>query len=212
MAARKPAARKTTAKKSTARKSAARKPAARAAAKRPAAKKTAAKKTARTTQAATKKAAGADAMVARLEAFGARNWQKEPGDIQRLRKHKLPPMGNMPGVFYANFNTFWLGENIQVVRQLAVERAMPVGQLNAMAAALLNRHAGRLAKWKLTNTVKLVRELADFFEGGGPKSHAQVVRVCEATMVSMDRVNAWIDAMIPWSQLDKSLKLSKAAG
>lgn len=151
------------------------------------------------------------AMLARLESFSARNWTREPGDIKSLRKHKLPPMGNFPGVFYANFNTFWLGENIQVVRQLALEGKVPVAELNRMTAALLERHAARLAKWKLTNTVRLVRDLAAYFAAGRPRSHAQIVRVAEATMVAMDRVNAWIDAMIPWSHLDANLKLSKAA-
>ncbi len=151
-------------------------------------------------------------IVERLDRFSRRNWRKEPGDVTRLRKHKLPPMGNMPPVLYANFNTFWLGESIQVVRQLALDKALPPSALNTMAAALLNRHAGRLAKWKLTNTVKLVRDLADYFEAGGAKSHGDVVRVCEAAMLAMDRVNTWIDGMIPWSHFDKKVKLLKAAG
>ncbi len=150
-------------------------------------------------------------MIARLENHGRRNWRKEPGEVTRLRQHSMPPMGNMPGVLYANFNTFWLGENIQVVRGLALEGKMPIKELNRMAASLLNRHAGRLAKWKLTNTVKLVRELADYFERGGAKNHNEMVAVCEATMVAMDRVNSWIDAMIPWAQFDKKVKLNPAA-
>ena len=152
------------------------------------------------------------AIIDRLERFGRRNWQSEPGDITRLREHALPPMGNLPPVLYANFNTFWLGENIQVVRQLALDKALPAAALNTMAAALLNRHAGRLAKWKLTNTVKLVRDLAAYFEAGGAKNHDEVVQVCEAAMVAFDRINAWIDAMIPWSHFDKKVKLLKAAG
>ena len=152
------------------------------------------------------------AMIDRLERFGRRNWNSEPGDIARLREHSLPPMGNMPPVLYANFNTFWMGENIQVVRQLALDKALPPAALNQMAAALLNRHAGRLAKWKLTGTVRLVRELAAYFEAGGAKNHGEVVQVCEAAMVAFDRINAWIDAMIPWAHLDKKVKLLPAAG
>ena len=121
-------------------------------------------------------------------------------------------MGNLPPVLYANFNTFWMGENIQVVRQLALDKALPPAALNRMAAALLNRHAGRLAKWKLTNTLKLVRDLAAYFEAGGARSHGEVVQVCEAAMVAFDRINAWIDAMIPWAHFDKKVKLLKAAG
>ncbi len=151
-------------------------------------------------------------ILERLESFSRRNWRKEPADVARLRGHSLPPMGNMPPVLYANFNTFWLGENIQVVRQLALEKALPPSALNKMAAALLNRHAARLTKWKLTATVRLVRELADYFEAGGAKNHRDVVRVCEATMLAMDRVNSWIDAMIPWAQFDRKLALHDSAG
>ncbi len=161
-------------------------------------------------KAAKKKAASTKDMLARLDGFARRNWRVEPGDVTRLRKHKLPPMGNFPGVLYANFNTFWLGENIQVVRQLALDGDMDVKALNRMAAALLERHAGRLAKWKLTNTVKLIKELAAYFAANGPRSHAQIVAVTEATMLTMDRVNCWIDAMIPWSDLDAKLKLNRA--
>jgi len=78
------------------------------------------------------------------------------------------------------------------------------------AAALLNRHAGRLAKWKLINTVKLVKELAAYFAGNGPRSHAQIAAVCEGAMLAIDRLNTWIDAMIPWSDLDAKLKLNRA--
>ena len=170
----------------------------------------AAKKKAVRRTAAKKKAPSTKQMLARLDGFARRNWLREPGDVTRLRKHKLPPMGNFPGVFYANFNTFWLGENIQVVRQLALDGDMDVKELNRMAAALLNRHAGRLAKWKLTNTVKLVKALAAYFAANGPRSHAQIVAVSEATMLAMDRVNTWIDAMIPWSDLDAKLKLNRA--
>ena len=152
------------------------------------------------------------AMVERLENFARRNWKSEPGDVTRLRGHSLPPMGTMPPVLYANFNTFWMGENIQVVRQLALEKALPPAALNRMAAALLDRHAGRLAKWKLTNTVKLVRELAAYFEAGGARNHAEVVQVCEAAMVAFDRINSWIDAMIPWAHLDRKVRLLDAAG
>lgn len=151
-------------------------------------------------------------IIARLERFTRRNWRAEPGDVTRLRAHRLPPMGNMPPVLYANFNTFWLGENLQVVRQLALDKAVPPAALNKMAAALLNRHAGRLAKWKLTGTIRLVRALADYFEAGGARSHRDVVRVCEAALPAVDRINAWIDAMIPWSRLDAKVALFEAAG
>ena len=156
-------------------------------------------------------AAETTAILDRLGRFSRQNWRTEPGDVTRLRAHALPPMGTMPPVLYANFNTFWMGENIQVVRQLALDEALPSEALNRMAAALLDRHAGRLAKWNLTSTVELVRDLAAYFEAGGAESHEEVVHVCEAAMLAFDRINSWIDAMIPWAHFDEKVRLLDAA-
>ena len=207
-AAKKPA-RKTAAKK-PARKTAARKPARKSAVKKPARKTAARKGVKRATRKPAKtvraKKTAADRTITHLEKFVANAWDSEPADIGRLRKHALPPMGNLPCMFYANFNTFWMGENVQVLRQLALDRALPVRALNTMAAALLARHAARLAKWNMTDTVKLAKRLIRFFEGEGAKSPKEFVRVCEAIMLASDRMNAWIDAALPWSALDRKLK------
>lgn len=150
------------------------------------------------------------AMIARLDAFTRRNWTAEPADIKALRRFKRPPMGNLPCVFYANFDTFWLGENIQVLRQLALEGEMPVAELNRAAAALVARHAARLGKWRMANTVRLMKRIVGYFEGGGARSHKEFVAVAEAIMIAIDRINTWIDFMLPWAELDRRLKLNPA--
>lgn len=149
-------------------------------------------------------------MIKRLDAFTRRNWRAEPADIKALRRFKRPPMGNMPCVIYANFDTFWLGENIQVLRQLALQGDMPIAELNRVAGALVARHMARLGKWKMTNTVKMMKEVAAYFDGRGARSHAEFVAVAEAIMVAFDRINTWIDGTLPWSQLDRKLKLNPA--
>ncbi len=149
-------------------------------------------------------------MIAQLERFTTRNWKAEPADIKALRRFKRPPMGTMPCVIYANFDTFWLGENIQVLRQLALEGEMPVAELNRTAAALVTRHAARLGKWKMADTVRLMNEIAGYFAGGGARSHREFVEVAEAIMIAIDRINTWIDGLLPWAQLDRRLKLNPA--
>lgn len=148
------------------------------------------------------------AMIARLEGFTKRNWKTEPADVKALRRFKKPPMGTLPCVIYANFDTFWLGENIQVLRLMALEGKAPVAELNRTAAALVTRHMIRLGKWKMSNTVRLMKEIVAYYEGGGARSHKEFVAVAEAIMLAMDRINTWIDATIPWSQLDKRVKLT----
>jgi hypothetical protein len=135
-----------------------------------------------------------------------RVWDHEPQDIQNLREHSLPPMGNLPCVFYANFNTFWLGENVQVHRLLAKEQKVALQELNKTIAAILTRHAARLTKWNLKDTVVLVETLANYFEKQGPKNYDEFIQVTESILVVIDRINSWIDAMIPWSELDRKLK------
>ncbi len=145
-----------------------------------------------------------------LDRFLGRIWSEEPPEIAGLRSLERRPMGNLPCALYANFNTFWLGESVQVLRLQALERRVPVAQLNRLAAALLLRHASRLAKWRLTQTVRLLRTLAAYFEADGARNHTEFVAVAEGLMLSVDRVNAWIDAAIPWSKLDKKVALCRA--
>ncbi len=147
-------------------------------------------------------------MIARLERFTTSNWKAEPADIKALRRFKRPPMGTMPCVIYANFDTFWLGENIQVLRQLALEGTMPVAELNRVAAALVTRHAARLGKWKMANTVKLMNQIVGYFAAGGARSHKEFVAVSQAIMIAIDRINTWIDGLLPWAELDRRLKLN----
>jgi hypothetical protein len=87
---------------------------------------------------------------------------------------------------------------------------MPLAELNRVAGALIARHAARLGKWKMTNTVKLMGELVDYFESGGAQSHKEFVALAEAIMLAIDRINTWIDGMLPWSQLDRRVKLNPA--
>ncbi len=165
-----------------------------------------ARKAAKATKAKKPTAPTTASVLADLDRFFKRAWNKEPRDVARLRTHALPPMGNMPCMLYANFNTFWMGENVQVMRQLALDRGVSVKALNRMAAALLARHAARLAKWRLTATVRLLDGLIEYFEGEGAKNYGEFVAVAEALMLAGDRINVWIDAAIPWSLFDKKVK------
>ncbi|MCL6445726.1 MAG: DUF3830 family protein [Alicyclobacillus sp.] len=139
-----------------------------------------------------------------------RAWHQEPDDIRRLRQVMRPPMGNLPCVLYANFNTFWAGEGIQVYRQLAVEQSLPLEALNRAVSAILRRHAARLAKWDLRETVDLVSAVADYFGNQGPRSYAEFIEVSESFLLCINRFNSWIDAIIPWSAMDPALALRPA--
>ena len=140
-----------------------------------------------------------------LRAYITRCWQHEPPDIVTLRTISRPPMGNLPCCFYANFNLFWVGESLQVCRQQVKEGILPVQVVSAMLAGLLERHAARLEKWSMTETVALERMLAHYFKGKGPASSEEFLAVVEHAMIALDRVQSWIDGLLPWSELDARL-------
>ncbi|HET9919991.1 MAG TPA: hypothetical protein VFQ30_09150 [Ktedonobacteraceae bacterium] len=144
-----------------------------------------------------------------LRAFTTRVWQREPADITALRSVSRPPMGNLPCCFYANFNLFWAGENLQVCRQQVKDGIMPVQAVCQVLAGLLERHAARLEKWSMTETVALERMLAQYFREQGPANSEEFLAVVEDAMMALDRVQSWIDGLLPWNELDARLALHR---
>lgn len=148
-------------------------------------------------------------VLGELRAYIARCWLYEPADITQLRSISRPPMGNLPCCFYANFNLFWAGENLQVCRQLVKDGGLPVQVVCQTVAGLLERHAARLEKWSMTETVALERMLAQYFKGKGPASSEEFLAVIEHTLIALDRVQSWIDGLLPWNELDARLSLRR---
>jgi Cyclophilin-like len=148
-------------------------------------------------------------VLGELRAYVARCWLHEPADITQLRSVSRPPMGNLPCCFYANFNLFWAGENLQVCRQLVKDGVLPVQVVCQTVAGLLERHAARLEKWSMTETVALERMLAQYFKGKGPASSEEFLAVVEHTLIALDRVQSWIDGLLPWNELDARLSLRR---
>lgn len=148
-------------------------------------------------------------VLGELRAYIARCWLHEPADIATLRTISRPPMGNLPCSFYANFNLFWAGESMQVCRQQVKDGILPVQVVSTMLAGLLERHAARLEKWSMTETVALERMLAQYFKGKGPASSEEFLAVVEHAMIALDRVQSWIDGLLPWNELDARLALRR---
>ena len=148
-------------------------------------------------------------VLGELRVYIARCWLHEPADITQLRSLSRPPMGNLPCCFYANFNLFWAGENLQVCRQLVKDGELPVQVVCQTVAGLLERHAARLEKWSMTETVALERMLAQYFKGNGPASSEEFLAVLEHTLIALDRVQSWIDGLLPWNELDARLSLRR---
>jgi hypothetical protein len=143
----------------------------------------------------------------RLDRFTELAWRSEPNEVRRLRQLSRPPMGRAPGIFYACFNLFWLGEEVQTLRDKAKAGRIPLPALNELLGTLAGRHAGRLSKWFLVDSIELLGDVQNFCEQHGAASYDEFRELCEHLMLAADRIQAWIDRMIPWHTLDDRLEL-----
>jgi len=145
-------------------------------------------------------------MIDQLDRFTELSWKTEPQDVRRLRQLSRPPMGRLPGILYANFNLFWLGENLQVLRDKARAGKIPIEHLNEMLAAACLRSAIRLSKWKLLDVIFLLTDVMGFADKVGCRDHAEMKELIEHLLIAVDRIQAWADRMIPWHRMDAALE------
>lgn len=146
-------------------------------------------------------------LVEELREFTAQRWVGEPPDVTRLRSFSLPPMGNLPCVLYCNFDLFWAGEQLQVCRQAALAGDLRLPELTEVSALLLDRVAARTAKWEMTETVALIRRAAEVLREWRPDTAEEFAVVIEHLLMAIDRIQAAIDAIIPWNELDRGVRL-----
>lgn len=149
--------------------------------------------------------ATATALLAELVEVAGSSWARPVADVAELRKLSLPPMGTMPCVLYCNFDLFWLTEQLQVLRQSAVD-GIEAGCLGRIAGRLIERSADRVGKWGMPDTVAMLRRAAAEI-GAATFAPGELVAVLEQLMVVVNRVQSAIDAIIPWAELDARLSL-----
>lgn len=149
----------------------------------------------------------AAALVEELRKFTAERWIAEPPDVTRLRSFSLPPMGNLPCVLYCNFDLFWAGEQLQVCREAALAGDLRLPELAEVTGLLLERTAARTSKWEMPETVALLRRAAQIMADWRPDTTQEFAVVIEHLMMAIDRVQAAVDAIIPWNELDGAVRL-----
>jgi len=151
-------------------------------------------------------------LVEELRRFTAERWIGEPPDVTRLRTFALPPMGNLPCVLYCNFDLFWAGEQLQVCRQAALAGDLRLRELTEVSALLLERIASRTAKWEMEETVALLRRAAEVLREWRPDTKEAFAVVIEHLLMAIDRIQAAVDSIIPWKELDGAVRLRASLG
>ena len=144
-----------------------------------------------------------DSAADALRAATAAIWDEEPPEVAAMRTHSRPPMGNLPCVVYSNFDLFWGTENLHVARALAVQ--FGPAEAGAVARAYLLRTEDRLGKWGFSEATALIRRAAD--AAASAESTGELTDILDAANVYLNRLGSWVDAMIPWNEMDRRLSL-----
>tara|TARA_Y100001936_G_C16008485_1_gene632183 strand:+ start:434 stop:1318 length:885 start_codon:yes stop_codon:yes gene_type:complete len=130
-------------------------------------------------------------------------WETEPDDVTFMRTHHRPPMGNFPCVIYSNFDLFWGTENLHVASSLVSE--LDLSSAKKVASGYLKRTQQRLAKWGFPETTSLIEESLSAINEIDYKE--DLITLLHWLNVYLNRLGSWIDAMIPWNDMDDNLKL-----
>ena len=137
-------------------------------------------------------------------------WSREPPDVNALRTFERPPMGNMPCVLYANFDLFWIVENLLVFRGLAVDETLSPRQLARTMAAMTRKTESRLAHWGFPEACALLEVVSDSIDRSPRPTRKGLVALIDGLVLYTNRLNAWVDAMAPWGDMDR-LELARPA-
>jgi hypothetical protein len=76
-----------------------------------------------------------------------------------------------------------------------------------VTSLLLERTAARTAKWEMTETVALLRRAAEILREWRPDTAQEFAVVVEHLLMAIDRIQAAVDAIIPWNELDGAVRL-----
>ena len=135
-------------------------------------------------------------------------WAEEPADVSALRSFDRPPMGNMPCVLYANFDLFWIVENLLVFRGLASDDTLSPRQLARTMAAMTRKTQSRLAHWGFPEACALLERVSVHLDQSPRPTRRSLIALIDSLVLYTDRLQAWVDAMAPWGDMD-SLELAR---
>jgi hypothetical protein len=144
-------------------------------------------------------------ILEQIRAFVRVHWAEEPADVCRLRDTVLPPGGRWAGTFFVNLILLWSAQNILLLRALAKEGTVSVANLTVITSAYLRQLADWLAHWRMDDTCRLARDAAQALESNPAGQVEEFAEVLAQVGIALNRVQNWIDAYVPWAQLDTRL-------
>lgn len=132
-------------------------------------------------------------------------WGREPEDMRRLRETALPPGGRWSGVIFCNLILLWSGQTLGLQRALALTGDVSLEAATTVIAAEVRQVADWLNHWHMSDTCAFLRRIADDLVSDPPATPEALAETIAELSIATNRVQNWIDAFVPWAQLDRLL-------
>ncbi len=96
----------------------------------------------------------------------------------------------------------------RICRELAVDARLSASEVGLLVTTMLRRTQSRLSHWGFPDACAVLGEVASHSERAPPaETSDELIALIESALLYVDRLQNWIDAMIPWRDMDKSLQL-----
>jgi len=132
-------------------------------------------------------------------------WAREPEDMRRLRDTALPPGGRWSGVLFCNLILLWSGQTLSLQRRLALNGDVALEAATTVIVGELRQLADWLNHWQMSDTCAFLRRVADDLASDPPGTLQVLAETIAELLIATNRIQNWIDAFVPWAQLDRLL-------
>lgn len=127
-------------------------------------------------------------------------WESPPAGLSGLRELHRPPSGPVTKMVYANFDAYGLAGVLYLLREMSVTDDIDIATMARVSGAVAERAGGRLETWGFAAEAATVASVLPALTGARDAQSLQAV--LDELIVFLDRIHAWVDASIPWADLD----------
>ena len=136
-------------------------------------------------------------------------WGSPPAGLSGLHGLHRPPSGPVTKMAYANFDAYGLAGVLYLLRETSAADDIDIATMARVCGAVAERTGGRLETWGFAAEAETVASVLPALTGARDAQSLQAV--LDELIVFLDRIHAWIDASIPWADLDTLKPLQPGA-
>ena len=127
-------------------------------------------------------------------------WGSPPAGLSGLHDLHRPPSGPLTKMVYANFDAYGLAGVLYLLREMSGADDIDLATMARVCRAVAERAGRRLETWGFAAEAATIASVLPALSGA---RDAQSLRaVVDDLIVFLDRIHAWIDASVPWADLD----------